>query len=83
MFLSYVFVLVNESPNTEFLVERGLRKGVLFTLFLFVLVTEGLAGLIRKVVVQSDFSGFQVLERYSIEVLQLQMTLFFGRRRME
>ncbi|KAI5429802.1 hypothetical protein KIW84_034403 [Lathyrus oleraceus] len=56
--------------------KRFTERGPLYP-FLFVLATEGLAGLIRKVVVQSDFSVFQVSERYLIEVLQLQISLFF------
>ncbi|XP_058765105.1 uncharacterized protein LOC131638559 [Vicia villosa] len=41
-------VLVNGSPTKEFVVEKGLSQGDPLSPFLFVLVIEGLAGLVRK-----------------------------------
>lgn len=79
VFTSFLSILVNGSPTADFVVERGLRKGDHFPPFLFVLVTEGLVGLIRKVVNICAFSGFQVLEQNSKEVLQFaDNTLLLG-----
>ncbi|XP_058741226.1 uncharacterized protein LOC131613586 [Vicia villosa] len=47
VFQSSMSVLVNGSPTKEFVVEKGLRQGDPLSPFLFVLVTEGLAGLVR------------------------------------
>ena len=47
---SSVLVLVNGSPTKEFHRKRGLRQGDLLAAFLFLIVTEGLTGVLRKVV---------------------------------
>lgn len=76
MFTSFLSILVNGSPTADFVVERGLRKEDHFPPFLFVLVTEGLVGLIRKVVNICAFSGFQVFEQTRKKFYSLQMILF-------
>jgi len=43
-----VFVLVNGSPTSEFKPSRDLRQGDPLTPFLFLIVAEGLAGLVRQ-----------------------------------
>jgi len=45
-----VSVLVNGSPSREFNPSRGLRQGDPIALFLFLVVVEGLEGLVRKTV---------------------------------
>ena len=44
---SSISVLVNESPTTEFKPKKGLRQGDPLTPFLFLIVAEGLAGVVR------------------------------------
>jgi len=43
-----VSVLVNGSPTEEFKPTRGLRQGDPMPPFLFLVVAEGLAGLVRQ-----------------------------------
>ncbi|XP_068483406.1 uncharacterized protein [Phaseolus vulgaris] len=45
-----VSVLVNGSPTEEFKPQRGLRQGDPLALFLFLVVVEGLTGLVRQTV---------------------------------
>jgi len=45
---SFVSVLVNGSPTKEFKPSRGLRQGDPLALFLFLVVAEGLAGIVRQ-----------------------------------
>lgn len=63
-------VLVNGSPTKDFEVGRGLRQGDSLSSFLFVLVDEGLTGLISKVVVRGEFDGFRVKEGLTLEIIQ-------------
>jgi len=53
-------VLVNGSPTTEFKPKKGLRHGDPLTPFLFLIVAEGLAGVVR-----------QAKEKMLVEVLRL------------
>lgn len=69
VFSSHMLILVNDGPIVDFEVIKGLCQGDPLSSFLFVLVTEGLAGLIKKAFDINEFSGFQVSERSSIEVL--------------
>jgi hypothetical protein len=41
-------VLVNGSPTNEFIMSRDLRQGDLMAPFLFLLVAEGLGGLMKR-----------------------------------
>ncbi|XP_019427226.1 PREDICTED: uncharacterized protein LOC109335545 [Lupinus angustifolius] len=43
-----VSILVNESPTSEFNIVRGLRQGDPIAPFLFLIVVEGLAGIMRS-----------------------------------
>jgi len=45
---SMVSVLVNGSPTTEFVPKKGLRQGDPFASFLFLIVVEGLSGVVRE-----------------------------------
>ncbi|XP_058732600.1 uncharacterized protein LOC131604130 [Vicia villosa] len=72
-------VIVNGSPTKEFLVERGLRQGDPISLFLFVIVAEGLKALVGRVVANGDFVGFNVNGKCFIDILQFtDDTLLIG-----
>ncbi|XP_058780367.1 uncharacterized protein LOC131654005 [Vicia villosa] len=79
IFTSHMSILVNGSPSKEFAVEIGLRQGDPISPFLFVIVTEALAVLVRKVSEIGDFSVFQVKEACSVDLLQFaDDTLLIG-----
>lgn len=59
-FSSFLSILVNGNPTVDFEVERGLRQRDPLSSFLFVLVTEGLAKIIRNVVSIGVFFFFLV-----------------------
>jgi hypothetical protein len=73
-------VLVNGSPTEEINIQRGLKQGDPLAPFLFLLVAEGLGGLMRRAVDLNLFSGFQV-GREGVVVSHLQYvddTLYIG-----
>ena len=75
---STIFVLVNGSPTEEFKPTRGLRQGDPLTPFLFIVVAEGLAGLVRQATKASLLSGVKI-GREEVELCILQFaddTLF-------
>jgi hypothetical protein len=53
-------VLVNGSPTAEINIQRGLKQGDPLAPFLFLLVAEGLCGLMKKAVETNRFRGFKV-----------------------
>jgi len=53
-------VLVNGSPTEEFRPTRGLRQGDPLAPFLFLVVAEELAGLVRKAVKENLLRGIKV-----------------------
>ncbi|CAL0333597.1 unnamed protein product [Lupinus luteus] len=57
---SCVSVLVNGSPTLEFNLAKGLRQGDPIAPFLFLIVAEGLAGIMRSAVAKNLFSGYLV-----------------------
>jgi len=74
-----VSVLVNESPTEEFRPSRGLRQGDPLVPFLFIIVAEGLARLVRQAIKVNLLSGVKI-GRKEVEVRFLQYaddTLFF------
>jgi len=76
---STVSVLVNGSPIEEFKPSRGLRQGDPLAPFLFIVVAEGLAGLVRQVVKANLLSGLKIGTK-EVEVCFLQFaddTMFF------
>ncbi|XP_068504626.1 uncharacterized protein [Phaseolus vulgaris] len=76
--MAMVSVLVNGSPTEEFRPTRGLRQGDPLAPFLFLIVAEGLAGLLRKAVKEDLLSGIKV-GRAELECCMLQFaddTLF-------
>lgn len=50
VFTSIMSISVNGSPTEEFQGSRGLRQGDPLSSFLFTIMVEGLAGMVRKVV---------------------------------
>jgi len=73
-----VSVLVNGSPTKEFKPTRGLRQGDLMTPFLFLIVAQGLAGLVNQATRKNLLSGIKVGDK-KVEVNLLQFaddTLF-------
>jgi len=73
-----VSVLVNGSPTEEFRPSRGLRQGDHLTLFLFLIVAEGLVGLVCKALKENLLRGIKV-EGVELECCLLQFaddTLF-------
>ncbi|XP_058765880.1 uncharacterized protein LOC131639402 [Vicia villosa] len=70
VFTGSMSVMVNGSPTKEFMVERGLSQGNPISPFLFVIVAEGLKGLVNIAVENSDFEGFSFKGRTFIYVLQ-------------
>jgi len=74
-----VSVLVNGSPTEEFIPSRGLRQGDPLTPFLFLVVAEGLTGLVREAVKANLLTGLKVGRKETLMSL-LQFaddTLFF------
>jgi hypothetical protein len=53
-------VLINGSPSEEINIQRGLKQGDPLAPFLFLLVAEGLGGIMKKAVEINKFKGFQI-----------------------
>ena len=73
-----VSVLVNGSPTEEFKPSRGLRQGDPLAPFLFIVVAEGLAGLVRQALKVNMLTGLKI-GRHEVEMCILQFaddTLF-------
>src|SRR3954465_9136575 len=70
IFNSNMSVLVNGCPTKEFVVNRGLRQGDPLSPFLFVIMAEGLAGLVRKSIEVGDFQSFHINGSCSVDMLQ-------------
>jgi len=71
-------VLLNGSPTKEFKPKRGVRHGDPLVPFLFLIVAEGLAGLVREATRIGVLKGIKVGEK-EIDVTFLQFvddTLF-------
>jgi hypothetical protein len=69
--MAYVFagnmsILVNGSPTKEINIKRGLKQGDPLAPFLFLLVAEGLGGLMKRAVGLNRFRGFQIRNNGSI-----------------
>lgn len=54
---AHAFILVNGSPSGEFKLERGLRQGDPLSLFLYLLVAEGLNILVSRAVENGWFKA--------------------------
>lgn len=79
VFSSSMSLLVNGSPTKDFKVDKGLRKGDPLSPFLFSIIVEGLAGLIKQAVIFGFFKGFQVNESVAYNLIQfVNDTIFVG-----
>ena len=73
-----ISVLVNGSPTNEFQMERGLRQGDPIAPFLFLIVAEGLGGLMRAAVHQNLFTGYKIGEVVVSHIQYADDTLLIG-----
>ncbi|GKV50623.1 hypothetical protein SLEP1_g57323 [Rubroshorea leprosula] len=55
-----ISVLVNGSPTREFEVGKGLRQGDPLSPFLFLLISEGLQGLVQRAVTEGMLHGIEI-----------------------
>lgn len=60
MFAGNLVVLINGSPTQEIKIQRGLKQEVPLAPFLFLLVAEGLSGLLKRATERNIFSDFKV-----------------------
>ncbi|GKV23593.1 hypothetical protein SLEP1_g33302 [Rubroshorea leprosula] len=77
---SSVSILINGSPTNQFPVSKGLRQGDPLSPFLFLIVAEGLNGLMSSAVEKQLYKGV-VIGNEGIAVSDLQFaddTIFFG-----
>lgn len=70
IFESSMSVLVNGSPTNDFKVGRGLRQGDPLSHFLFLIVAEGLAGMMKKAVEIGKFKGYHITDHTQFDILQ-------------
>ncbi|MCI19814.1 LINE-1 reverse transcriptase like, partial [Trifolium medium] len=70
IFQSSMSILVNGSPTEDFNVRRCLRQGDPLSPFLFLIVAEGLAGMMRRAVEIGRFKGFHVNDNIQFQILQ-------------
>ncbi|MCH79506.1 LINE-1 reverse transcriptase like [Trifolium medium] len=85
VFAGNLSVLVNGSPTTEINIQRGLKQGDPLAPFLFLLVAEGFAGLMRSAGTKNLFKGFTVGNE-GLEISHLQYaddTLCIGEATVE
>ncbi|GKU89448.1 hypothetical protein SLEP1_g3583 [Rubroshorea leprosula] len=77
---SSVSVLINGSPTSQFSVSKGIRQGDPLSPFLFLIVAEGLNGLMTSAVEKEIYKGVRVGNE-GVMVSHLQFaddTVFFG-----
>jgi hypothetical protein len=85
VFAGNMSVLVNGCATEEINIQQGLKQGDPLTPLLFLLVAEGLGGLMKKAVEQNRFRGFEV-GRNGVKVSHLQFvddTLCLGEASLE
>ena len=80
-----ISVLINGSPTSEFIPQRGLRQGDPLAPFLFNVVVEALNGLMRTAMEANMYKGFSVGGNdVTISILQYaDDTIFFGEASMD
>ncbi|KAK2445049.1 hypothetical protein QL285_016023 [Trifolium repens] len=79
IFESSMSVLVNGSPTHDFKVGRGLRQGDPLSPFLFLIVAEGLAGMMKRAVDIGKFKGYSINHCTQFQILQFaDDTIFMG-----
>ncbi|GKV29432.1 hypothetical protein SLEP1_g38359 [Rubroshorea leprosula] len=76
-----ISVLVNRSPTREFEVGKGLRQGDPLSPFLFLMVAEGLQGLVQRAVKEGMLNGIEIGKKgLSVSLLQFaDDTIIMGR----
>ncbi|XP_058764508.1 uncharacterized protein LOC131637959 [Vicia villosa] len=80
VFKSHMLILVNGSPTEDFEVGKWLRQGDPLSPFLFVLVAEGLTGLVRKSIEVGEFDFFSINRSCAVDILQFaDDTLLVGK----
>ena len=80
-----ISVLINGSSSAELIPQKELRQGDQLAPLLFNIVTEGLTGLMREALDNTQFKGFMV-GRNMVEISILQYAdnmIFFGEASME
>lgn len=66
-----VFILVNESPTKEFKSSRSLRLGDPITLFLFLIIVDKLAGMMRQTTKKNLYQSVRVGNKdFAVGLLQ-------------
>nr|KYP35680.1 Putative ribonuclease H protein At1g65750 family [Cajanus cajan] len=82
---SSMSVLVNGSPTKEFNVQKGIRQGDPLAPLLFVLIAEGLTGLVREAIKKKLFSGVSVGScKVPVDILQyVDDTIFIAEDNLE
>jgi hypothetical protein len=76
-------VFLNGSPTEDFGIGKGLRQGDPLSPFLFLIVAEGLTGLMSKAVDNSLFNGYKVSKISYFTPSNLLMTLLYCKRVIE
>ncbi|GKV26308.1 hypothetical protein SLEP1_g35639 [Rubroshorea leprosula] len=75
-----ISILVNGSPTREFEVGKGLRQGDPLSPFLFLMIGEGLQGLVQKAVTEGMLHGIVIGKNgLNVSLLQFADTIFMGR----
>lgn len=59
-YYTYIFVLFNGNPTKEFKPSRCLRQGDLIASFLFLIVAQGLLGLVNQAIWKEVFSRLKI-----------------------
>nr|KYP70944.1 hypothetical protein KK1_010185 [Cajanus cajan] len=82
---SRVSVLVNGSPSEEFGPKKGLRQGDPLSPFLFIVVAEGLTGMMREAVSQNSFGGVKIgSQQVPVSIIQYaDDTMFIGEANLQ
>lgn len=79
VFSSHISIMINVSPTEEIDISRGLRQGDPLAPFLFLVVAEGLSGLMHKALDTGNFKGFHVGDDIHFPFLQyVDDTIFQG-----
>ena len=53
-------ILVNYTPSTPFQVSRGIRQGEPLSAFLFIIVAEGLGGMLKNLCMENNIKGLSL-----------------------
>ncbi|GKV27657.1 hypothetical protein SLEP1_g36796 [Rubroshorea leprosula] len=80
-----ISVLVNGSPTKEFEVGKGLRQGDPLSPFLFLMIVEGLQGLVQRAIKEEMMHGIEMGKKgLSVSLLQFaDDTVIMGRANTE